>query len=158
MSTQEAKQSYSRRFEKSISKMTAKEFQKWNPSCSLSQAEERIEQAKIYVSKLAPNPLQEEADARIEGGCTQVTMSEMKMRLKAIGYRLDRQSDCRSLSRWMTGPRAGKSYPTLSLRPVQIDDGKAAWHFEARRDANFNRLQLLRDEIFAVSKEAIAQI
>lgn len=159
MKTIETTRDYNRRFEKQVAVMTVADFQKWNPRFTVQEAEEKITQAKAFVAKLPPNPLQEEVDARInEGTGEQITLREMTERLKAIGYRLDRTADCRSNHHYVTGPRAGKSHPGVSLRPVQIDDGKAAWHYEARRDDNFRKLQTIRDQIFFVSKGAIHEI
>lgn len=151
----ESNRDYNRRFERTVAAMTVEEFQRWNPNVSAAQAEERIGKAKVFVSKLPHNPLQEEVDALIQAGAAQITMRVLSARLKAIGYKLDRSADCRSLSRWMTGPRAGKSHPCLSVYLRQIDDGKSAYNFEARRDDNFKQLQKMREDYFAISCGAL---
>ncbi len=88
----------------------------------------------------------------------QVTLTQLSKRLRAIGYRLDRSMDCRAPARYMTGERAGQSYPALSLRPVQIDNGLSWSHVDARRDANFEALKRLRDSCYAVVRGAIAEL
>lgn len=64
--------------------------------------------------------------------------------LRKIGYRLDRKMDCRSTARWMTGDRAGESYPACSTGIKEVDTGLSAFNVDARRDANFDKLQELR--------------
>lgn len=96
------------------------------------------------------NGLADELAAREnDPNCTLMTLKAMQERLRTLGYRLDRSGDCRSVARWMSGPRAGKSYPCVSLRPVQVDNGLGFAHVEARRDANFQELQRLRGSVYA---------
>ena len=104
------------------------------------------------------SPLQAEIAYRLKSGVRQITVQQLELELAEIGYRLDRSMDCRSVARWMTGRRAGSSYPACSLYPRQIDDGKSAWNIEARRDQRFKALQALREKVFAVSRGAICEI
>src|SRR5204862_304335 len=61
------------------------------------------------------NPaLANELAARAADGWHPVTLNEIKRQLRGLGYALDRSLDCRSTAQIMTGPRAGKTYPTLS--------------------------------------------
>lgn len=94
---------------------------------------------------------------RLKLGQHQQTLAQFSNAIRAIGYRFDRRFDCRSLPRYMTGERAGHSYPALSLKPVQTDNGMAWSHFEARRDANYKALMQLRESVFAVVGGAIAE-
>jgi hypothetical protein len=87
----------------------------------------------------------------------QVDLKTMDGELRAIGYRLDRRMDCRSVNRHMSGARAGESYHAVNLYVVQVSDGVSAFHVDSRRDANFDRLQQMRlnQEIFAVQGDRI---
>lgn len=96
--------------------------------------------------------LQAEVAFRKSQGYEQVTLEAVKRRVADLGYRLDRTMDCRCLARHMTGERAGVSYPCLTTGIVEADTGMGFAHVDARRDANFDRLQKLRfsGEVFAV--------
>jgi len=104
--------------------------------------------------------LANELAARAADGWHPVSLSDIKRRLRDIGYALDRTLDCRSTARIMTGPRAGKTYPTLSTGIKEADTGRSAFHVEARRDANFRTLQELRFEVglYAVVNGAILDV
>lgn len=101
-----------------------------------------------------------EVEYKVQNGGRQVSLAAMDAELRAIGYRLDRDLDCRSLNRHISGPRAGRSYPAVNMYVVQVSDGMSAFHVDARRDANFTRLQEMRfnGEIFAVSRGRIHEI
>ena len=102
--------------------------------------------------------LNKEISARLASGARQLSMAEMAAEYRALGYKFNRALDCRSIARYISGEREGQSYPCLSLYPVQISDGISAWNVDARRDDNFKALQQLRDEVFAVSRGAIAEV
>ena len=93
-------------------------------------------------------------------GSRQVTLTQMDNELRALGYRLDRGGDCPSQNRYVTGARAGHSYPAVNLRVVQLSDGLSAFHVEARRDAAFAALQSMRsrEAIFAVHRGRIYEL
>lgn len=78
-------------------------------------------------------------------------LKELEEKIRPLGYRFDRSMDCKTLSRYMTGERAGQSYPCHALKPVQIDNGLGYANVDARRDANFGALKVQRDTHFAVS-------
>ena len=78
------------------------------------------------------------------------TMSEVVFKLSKIGYKLDRKMDCRCMAKWMTGERAGETYPCLSTGIIEADTKRSAFHFEARRDKNFEELQSMRQLGFYV--------
>lgn len=148
-----------RRYEKALAVMSASSFVALFASSTEQEAQERINKAQAFVDTLPYNPLQDELDSRhSDPHYTRMSMQELKDRLKDLGYRLDPNSKCYGVSRWMTGPRAGKSYPECSLRPVQIDDGLAAVHYQARRDANFEALQALRLRAYVSGARAIFSI
>lgn len=75
---------------------------------------------------------------------TEFTLSNLEAELKKLGYCLDRSMDCKATSTWRTGERAGKSFSCISTGIKEIDTGKSAFHFEARRDKNFDALQAMR--------------
>ena len=102
--------------------------------------------------------LEAEKQYRHSQGQECLSMPEYLARYAAIGYRFDRSCDARSIARYMTGDRAGQSYPCLSLYPVQADNGLSAWNVEARRDSNYQAFRALRATIFSVSQGAIVEI
>lgn len=148
----EFKRQYNHRFNLELAEMSVDGFLKWNPHFTVAEAEHQISQAKIAVQSHKSSPLGEEVDARLELGASQITIKQFVRELKALGYKFDRRHDCHSRSRYLTGPRAGCSYPACNMYPVQIDDGKSAWNHDARRDVQFEALQALRNNVFAVSK------
>lgn len=104
--------------------------------------------------------LQEELEFRKRHGLTPVTLDEVKARLAELGYKLNRQGDSRSLARYMTGERAGCSYPSLTTWIEEANTGLSFAHVDARRDANFDRLLAMRQsgEVFAVVGEYILDL
>lgn len=101
--------------------------------------------------------LEAEIEYRKTLGQTELPLSKFEEALRAIGYRFDRRMDCRAPARYMTGDRAGESYPTLSLKPVQSDNGMAWCHVDSRRDSNWHALLDLRQTVFSVVNGAIAE-
>lgn len=159
MSHIEKNEDYNRRVEKKIAEMSVVDFQKWKPESTELYATERIDQAKAFVSKLPYNSLQDELDFRRGNpDCIEMTMEGLNQSLKDLGYRLDRSSDCHSVSRYMTGHRAGKTYPCVGMRIVQMDDGMGFSHFEARRDEKFKALQEMRGRMYVVGRNAIYEM
>jgi hypothetical protein len=105
--------------------------------------------------------LEEELAFRATRGERPITVQHLNELLRRLGYRLDRDMDCRCMSRWMTGPRAGESYPCITTSIKEIDTGVSAFHFEkARRDKNFRALQDMRGSgrYFAVTRGFILEI
>lgn len=102
--------------------------------------------------------IQREIERSLAAGIKRVTLKEMARMVKEAGYRFDRDMDCRSIAKIMTGPGAGDSYPTCSLYPVQADDGLSAFHYQARRDGNYEKLKVIRNEFFAVSSNHVIVI
>jgi hypothetical protein len=102
--------------------------------------------------------LQREIAARIEAGGRMLSVKEMDAEFRTLGYRLDRNGDCRSMARYMTGERAGESYPCISTWIVEADTGRKWCNADARRDANFEAVQRLRMEVFAVTRGAILEV
>ncbi|MBB4092436.1 hypothetical protein DEA98_10025 [Brucella pseudogrignonensis] len=101
--------------------------------------------------------LQAEIIHRLAIGCERVSVAEMENRYRALGYALDRDLDCRCMSRIMTGPDAGRAYPCITTGVKEIDTRRSAFHFESRRDTNYRAMQRLRQDIFAVTKGAILE-
>lgn len=109
------------------------------------------------VSSIHRDALENEVAYRLKLGMVKVTLKELEAKIRALGYRFNRDMDCKSLSRYMSGERAGQSYPCHALKPVQIDNGMSWAHVDARRDANFDALKVLRDSHFAVSGRHICE-
>ena len=83
-------------------------------------------------------------------GCIKVTIQDLEIMVNEVGYKFLRSMDCRALAKDMN---SGERYPNLTLYPIQIDDKKSAWHFEARRDQNFEQLKAIRSKYFAVTEK-----
>lgn len=79
-----------------------------------------------------------------EQGARRLTVAQIERELNAIGYRLDRTMDCRGTARFMTGPFAGETFPSLTTGIAQSDNRVSAFNVNARRDANYGRLKELR--------------
>jgi hypothetical protein len=103
--------------------------------------------------------LQSELDSRIAEGNPPMTVAAMQAAFAALGYRLDRSMDCRHVARWMTGARAGCSYPAISTGVSEADTGLSAFNGDARRDENFRAMQEMRlsGRVYAVSNGAILE-
>ena len=102
--------------------------------------------------------LENEIAHRLSQGYRQVSFEQFKTEYAAIGYTFDRTSDVRSIARYMTGERAGQSYPYLALYPVQADDKMSAFNVSARRDVNWEAFKLLRNSLFAVVQGRIVEV
>lgn len=105
----------------------------------------------------ADQDLLDEVAYRQSIGMREITLKQFEAEIRRIGYRFDRRMDCRGVSRYMTGPRSGKSHPYLALKPVQVSDGISWCSVYARRDDDFKRLKVLRESVYAVVKGAIAE-
>ena len=99
-----------------------------------------------------------EVTYRLSQGWRQVPFEQFKAEYAAIGYTFDRSSDVRSIARYVTGERAGQSYPYLGLYPVQTDDKVPAWNINARRDANYAAFKVLRNSLFTVVQGRIVEV
>lgn len=104
------------------------------------------------------NTAGQESEYMKREGYSQITMDGLESELSAIGYRLDRSMDSKSTARWITGERAGQSYPSLTMKPVQSDNGICAFNTHARRDANYRRLTEIRNTFYVVVGGYIATI
>lgn len=102
--------------------------------------------------------LENEIAYRLSQGYRQVSFEQFKAEYAAIGYTFDRTSDVRSIARYMTGERAGQSYPYLGLYPIQIDNRLSAWNVDARRDENYQAFRALRNSLFSVVNGRIVEI
>lgn len=103
------------------------------------------------------SPLEIEVAHKLGQGCIKVSVEEMDRRFRALGYTLDRRLDCRSTARYMDGPRSGFSYPSISTGIKEMDTGRSAFNYEARRDTKFREMQNLRQQLFAVINGAILE-
>jgi len=111
------------------------------------------------VMSIANASLNEELAFRErDPGWNRMTLKSLEQRLRQLGYRLDRSGDCSSVSRWMSGVRAGSSYPCVSLRVVQANDGLGFAHVDARRDDAFRELQRMRLCTYVKGRNAIYEI
>lgn len=96
--------------------------------------------------------LQAELARREARGFKPTTISRIKRELGLLGFRIDRTRDARGWTRIMTGDGAGEGYPNITTGIKEIDTGRSVFHYESRRDDNFQRLQEIRrnTELFAV--------
>lgn len=104
--------------------------------------------------------LQDELKYRASIGQTPVTLATVEAKLEELGYRLNRMLDCRSLARWMSGPRVGKRYPVVTTGITEVSTGLSFANANAERGENFQRLQELRlsGKLFAVIRGCILEI
>ena len=92
-----------------------------------------------------------------------VTLGEMEVRFRELGYRLGKESwqRCHStgtIVQSTSHPEAvGFSYPSVSLMLFEADTGRSAFHVESRRDANFEAMQELRGSTVAIVRGAVYQ-
>jgi hypothetical protein len=113
----------------------------------------------LHAAAGAPlEPTEVERQCRLAEGSRQLTLAAMEAEFGDLGYRFDRSRDCRGSALHLTGARAGLRYPCVGLYPVQADDRRSAWHWQARSDSRFQRLQALRVEIFAVHRNCIYEV
>lgn len=112
----------------------------------------------ISLDKANDNGLSVELAHRKAVGQNPVKVNQMEATLNAIGYTLDRNKDCYSQNRWVTGDRTGESFPAINTGVRELDSGLSAWNVDARRDNNFKALQELRKSLFAVVRGRILQI
>lgn len=99
-------------------------------------------------------PLETEIEFRKAHGAELITVREMARRFRALGYALDRSLDCRSTARYLDSERA---YPSCTTGVKELDSGMSAFHYQARRDDNFKSMQRLRQDVFAISRNAILE-
>lgn len=104
--------------------------------------------------------LQAEIDHRLINGGKLVPFKEMASMLKELGYRISTKDGCHSRNRYMTGPRAGCSYPAFNLYITEASSGLGAFNVDARRDANYERLQEIRfnQSIFSVLRGVMYEL
>ena len=95
---------------------------------------------------------------RLAQGWKQVSFEQFKAEYAAIGYTFDRSCDTQGMARYVSGERAGLSYPCLTLYPVQADDKVSVWNVDARRDAKYEAFRALRNSVFAVSRGRIVEV
>lgn len=108
-------------------------------------------------SKRDSPDLLDEIEYRKSIGQVSISLNKFEAEIRLIGYRFDRGMDCCGLSRYMTGPRTGKSYQALGLKPVQLNDGIAWCSVNARRDDDFTKLKAIRENYFSVVNGRIAE-
>ena len=90
-------------------------------------------------------PHEYEAKYRRSIGCPEyITISLLKAEIEKLGYTFDRTMDCRFTAQYISGERIGRSYPAMNTGLIEMDTGLSAFHYQARRDENFERLQELR--------------
>ena len=99
-----------------------------------------------------------EVTYRLSQGWRQVPFEQFKAEYAAIGYTFDRSCDTQGMARYVSGERAGLSYPCLTLYPVQADDKVSVWNVNARRDTNYESFRALRNSLFTVVQGRIVEI
>ena len=100
----------------------------------------------------------EEFARRTRQGQVCLSLRALQDRYEALGYTFDRSMDCIGTATYVSGPFGGHSYPHRSLYPVQADNGLSAWNLNARRDENFQAMQRLRNEVFAILDQRIYEV
>lgn len=99
---------------------------------------------KIPVSRLRPD-------------ATYLPMHAMQERFGELGYTIGRDhADC--VARMMSGPCAGTSYEARTLSVHETDTGNSAFHVDSRRDAVFERMQVLRSEVYSLVGHRLVEV
>jgi hypothetical protein len=105
--------------------------------------------------------LETELARRAARGYRPVTMAELDRQLHDLGYARHRSIGfCAYTARIVVGEGEGDTYPAKSIYIVEADTRMSAFHFQARRDEKFRRLQETRGEgsLFAVVRGYIVDI
>lgn len=97
--------------------------------------------------------LHAELRRRAAKGWHPVSVAEFERMFEALGYRVDRDGDCRGVARYMTGDWAGETYPACTTGLREADTGLRWCNVGARRDAAYRAVQELRGEVFAVTRD-----
>lgn len=97
------------------------------------------------------NRLEQEIAYRLAAGHRLLTVKQFAAEFAALGYRLNRKMDCRGIARYISGDRKDTSYPVCTPGLTELATGLSAFHFQGGRGKNFQRMQKLRNEIFAVT-------
>ena len=100
----------------------------------------------------ALSPLDQELQERLEAGMEKLTIKEIEARLSELGYKLNRDLDCRSMA---LDVESGRRYPCITTSIDEKDTGRSFANVESRRDANFDALQKFRLNTFAVVQGSI---
>lgn len=101
--------------------------------------------------KFSNTNLRIEVEKAIECGMSMVSRTELDSMIKKLGYVRDKESRCACIARNLT---TGNTYPNVNFGVIEKDTGRSAFHFESRRDANFQALQKIRMDIFCVVRNA----
>ena len=118
--------------------------------------ETHTKHARRRAPRLPDARIVAEIKDRLAHGQIQVTLAQWSTEIKKFGYRFDRSMDCRCNAQYMTGPRAGETYPHLSLGVVESDTGISWANIAARQDARREQLKALREAYFAVVRGHVA--
>lgn len=103
--------------------------------------------------------LEDEVAARtLDGELRQLSVAQLDAELAALGYRRNKAMRCACNARWMSGSRAGKSWPCVTFGVSEADTGLSAFNVDARRDDRFTALQELRRHAYCVSHGAIVEV
>lgn len=94
------------------------------------------------------NGLDIEVAAMLKAGARQMTLPAIRAELRRIGYEIDPGTRATGVFRCL---ETGSSYPGATYGVREIDTHMSAFHYQARRDANYQALRELRRWTFAVS-------
>lgn len=96
-----------------------------------------------------------EIQNRESSGMAMLDWREYQHRLANIGYEIesDSRTPCRAKNM-----STGNTYPCVTWGVRERDTKMSAFHVDARRDENFERLQTFRRYTFAVVKGAIYEV
>lgn len=86
--------------------------------------------------------LETEIAFRKSMGSPPVSISYIHTVLASLGYRLDRTRDCVGMACIVTGLRGVVSYPVITTGIMELDTRRDYADVNARRDANFDALQV----------------
>lgn len=100
-----------------------------------------------------------ELEYRKQKGRNPLTVLELDIKLKRLGYRRRADSGVRQLVEYISGERVGAKYPAIIYGLDDLETGKSAFHVDGRRDQRFQELQeLRRDGVYAVRDNHIVEV
>ncbi len=106
------------------------------------------------AGRLAENTLQE-YDTMLAAGVERLTYRGLDRRLAALGYEREFDSRCAGAAKNLT---TGNTYASVTWGVRERDTKQSAFHFQSRRDTNFQNLQQLRQDVFVFVRGSIITI
>jgi len=102
--------------------------------------------------------LKDEVEYRKSQGLKQLSKEQVCELFKNLGYILEVSDPCYYTGLYMTGDRAGTSYPAVSYRILEASSKRSAFHVDSDRGKNYQEMQKLRHEVFFSTARAVCDL